>query len=58
MNRGTEASRRMRTPVLKDFLALPCGEVLETVLYATYPEADDKDHEGTILRMIRDGGRS
>lgn len=27
MNRGTEASRRMRKPALKDFLALPCGEV-------------------------------
>lgn len=29
-----ESARRMRKPALKEFLALPCGEVLETVLFS------------------------
>lgn len=37
----------MRRPVLKDFLALECGAVLETARYATYLE--DLIREWAIL---------
>lgn len=31
---SAESARRMRRPALKDFLALPCGEVLGVVLFS------------------------
>ena len=34
----SETARRMRKPTLKDFLVMPCGEVLRMALFATYLE--------------------
>lgn len=35
----TEAARRMKRPKLKEFLVLPCGQVLEMVLFSVNLES-------------------